>query len=627
MRSVALQTGLLFGLGALALIGCKNTTTLSGGSGGSGGSGSGAGDPSGGSGGGGNLPKATKVDILFDIDNSRSMADKQQILTLALDDLITGLTTPPCLDPGGKYVSQPGALVACPAGSTRQYAPVGDIHIGIVSSSLGGHGSDACAADGAGKASNNDKGHLLSRSDPTTGEQVPTYQNSGFLAWDPTQKLAPPGEASPAVIVQSFRDMVLGVGQIGCGYEAQLESWYRFLADPEPAKTVTLDAGGSVVLSGLDTVLLDQRKAFLRPDSMLVIVSLSDENDCSIREEGQYYFAAQQKGGSGTFHLPRARALCATSPTDPCCFSCGMQGPEDENGNPLCPDEPACKGADGSTAFLDDVADPNNLRCFEQKRRFGIDFLYPVERYVSALTSSTVMNRSGQLVANPIFSDLDSTDEASQIRDPGLVVLAGIVGVPWQDIAKNPEDLKQGFKTSAELTQENAGGQTTWDIVLGDFANAAKPLDPFMQESILPRSGTNPVTGTSITPPGGAPNPINGAEWTVVKKDDLQYACIMPVPEVRDCAMPGTFAGCDCEDMNNDSALCGPNPADSGNPTLQVRAKAYPSLRQLSVLKGIGNQAVVGSICATQITDPTLPDYAYRPVVASLIDRMKTRLR
>ena len=48
-----------------------------------------------------------KMDILLDIDNSRSMADKQQILSLALDDLISGLAAPPCLDVNGNLVAQP----------------------------------------------------------------------------------------------------------------------------------------------------------------------------------------------------------------------------------------------------------------------------------------------------------------------------------------------------------------------------------------------------------------------------------------------------------------------------------------------------------------------------------------
>ena len=37
-------------------------------------------------------------------------------------------------------------------------------------------------------------------------------------------------------------------------------------------------------------------------------------------------------------------------------------------------------------------------RCWQQKRRFGIDFLYPVDRYVDALTKTTVADREGNLV-------------------------------------------------------------------------------------------------------------------------------------------------------------------------------------------------------------------------------------
>ena len=117
-------------------------------------------------------PGCKRVDILFAIDNSRSMADKQQVLTLALGDLLSGLANPPCLDENGQLVPVGGPNDACPSGSARQFAPIADIHIGVISSSLGGHGSDACDPSGAGKASNDDKGHLLNRKDPTTTEKV-----------------------------------------------------------------------------------------------------------------------------------------------------------------------------------------------------------------------------------------------------------------------------------------------------------------------------------------------------------------------------------------------------------------------------------------------------------------------
>jgi hypothetical protein len=610
-----------FALLTLALAACKNTTSLagSGGDAGDGGTGGAGATGGGGTGGGGPLSKVTKVDILFGIDNSRSMADKQEILALALDDLISGLADPPCLDAAGNYVAQPGPLTPCPPDSQRRFHPVSDIHIGIVSSSLGGHGADTCAVTGPDTATNNDRARLLDRVDPLTDEEVPTWQDKGFLAWDPAQSLVPPGQGDEATLVQQFKDMVLGVGQIGCGYEAQLESLYRFLVEPDPPETVTLDQG-MVVWQGTDDVLLDQRRSFLRPDSMLVVVSMSDENDCSIREEGQYHLVAQAKGpGGAPFHLPRARSICETDPMNACCASCGQATPDG------CPEDPLCKDGNGQTTFLDDETDNINQRCFDQRRRFGIDFLYPVSRYIDGFTAGAVTDRSGQVVPNPVFSDLDPSDGAQPVRDPGLVIVTGIVGVPWQDIAKNYQDLKQGFKTAGELTQENINGHTVWDIILGDPDNSVPPLDPFMVESIFPRSGVNPVTGDATTL-AGFWNPINGHEFPNPMQDDLQYACIMPVPTPRDCTDPFQTS-CDCLEPDNENPLCAENPADGGNPTLQVSAKAMPGLRQLAVLRGLGERAVIGSICAGQLDDPTLPDYAYRPAVASLIDRMKGRLQ
>ena len=625
MRSVFVRRAAFVGALFLGVTGCKNLNTI-GGQGGSATGGS-TGGSTGGTGGSTEIGPVGKVDLLFNIDNSRSMADKQQILNLALGDLITGLTNPACLDDNGNVVSAPGPLADCPQGSARQYKPVTDIHIGVISSSLGGHGSDACNPSGAGKASNDDKGHLLDRLDPSTAQTVPTYKGLKFLAWDPKQALSPPGEDDSNLLLSSFRDMVIGVGQIGCGYEAQLESWYRFLADPNPPESIMLDGNQVIVPIGTDDVVLQQRRDFLRPDSMLVIVTLTDENDCSIKEEGQFYLAAQQKTVNGSpFHLPKARAICETSPQDTCCYSCGQIGPTDANGNPLCAADPSCKDVNGQTVMLDETTDNINLRCWDQKRRFGIDFLYPVDRYIGALSQGSVTDRDGNVAPNPIFSDLDTSDGVGPIRDPGLVLYAGIVGVPWQDVAKNPGDLKQGFKTAGELTQPDVEGHTTWDIILGDWP-VGEALDPFMHESLLPRTGTNPVTKTAVLPTDSSElNPINGHEWTIPKSDDLQYACIMPIPMMRDCSTPGTYSGCDCEDKTNDNPLCVKN-KDTNLPTDQVRGKAYPSLRELSVLKGIGDRAVIGSICAAQVTDASQPDYAYRPVISSLIDRMKSRLQ
>src|SRR5262249_21768532 len=77
-----------------------------------------------------------KVDLVLAIDNSRTRADKQQTRAIAVPDLVASLVTPPCVYPDtGKPASTPkGPLQKCPAGTEREYAPLLDIHIGIVSS-------------------------------------------------------------------------------------------------------------------------------------------------------------------------------------------------------------------------------------------------------------------------------------------------------------------------------------------------------------------------------------------------------------------------------------------------------------------------------------------------------------
>lgn len=623
MRHFILKSaGALSCAAIVAMAGCDNTTSVGGGSGGSGGAGGGSGGAAGGV---PSIGDVDKVDILFMVDNSRSMADKQQVMAVALADLVQSLANPPCLDASGTPIMNqpPSALDPCPAGSVRAHLAVNDIHIGVVSSSLGGHGADSCpdidpnSCSAGPNFGNNDKGHLLTRADECGGGDIPTYQNMGFLAWDPTGKMAPPGESDLDTLVQSFKDIVTGVGQLGCGFESQLEGWYRFLVDPEPYASISV-IDNKATPSGIDQTILENRKQFLRPDSLLVVMMLSDENDCSTKEFGQFYFANQLKGPNGApFHLPRARQVCATDPNDPCCRSCGQ-----DVGN--CPADPTCLDANGNIVMLGDLEDASNLRCFDQKRRFGIDFLNPVDRYINALSASVVPNRAGELVPNPIFSDLNPDDNVTTIRDPGLVVLATIVGVPWQDVARDPADLTKGYKSAKELDQLDAMGHSGWDIIVGSPGNYVPPLDPLMVESVTARSGVNPATGAALvnsSNPLG--NPINGHEYSIPFKDDLQYACVFDLPVPRDCSDP-SIASCDCKDSANDNPLCATDPM-TGEKTLQVKARAYPGLRHLEVAKSV--QGVVASVCPKQLTDPTAADFAYRPAVQALLERVSTRLK
>ena len=572
-----------------------------------------------------------KIDLLLVIDNSRSMADKQQILGLAVPDLVNELINPRCIDeatgdPAGQQPSN--ALEDCPvAGSKREFDPILDIHIGILTSSIGGHGADACEATAI--PSENDRGRLINRSG--TGMMDPpvaTHNDMGYLLWDPEGVQG--GEQDQANLIANVSSLVSGAGEVGCGYEATLESWYRFLVDPDPYETISLE-GDKAVLNGTDNVLLTQRREFLRPDSLLAVIMLSDENDCSIRDGGQFYFAAQiyQPGTNNPYHLPRPRAACGTDPGDECCRSCG----QDPAGG--------CSDAqDDCSSPLSNMEDNINLRCFDQKRRFGIDFLWPTTRYVEAVTQSQIADRYGNVVQNPLFTDLDPGDENSAVRDPGLVFVAGIVGVSWQDIARRLEDGTPDLLNGLDVEDNPEGGfqsgvelasNGTWDVILGDPScyhtdGGCLPQDPLMIESVDPRMGTNPVTGDATQPPGSGflANPINGHEYTIGGRDDLQYACIFPLGTPRDCTDSSQTA-CDCVDANNDNPLC-QDPMTGAFGQTQHYAKAYPGVRELEVLKNVGTQGIVGSICPAQQTDQMLSNFGYRPAVKAIVDRLKQAL-
>ncbi|MBI4705234.1 MAG: hypothetical protein HY744_29350 [Deltaproteobacteria bacterium] len=620
MHRLLVLLGLLV-TAAAVFAGCGEdvTSTSSSSSSGSTSSGSSSSSSSSSSGGGSHAGGTShKVDLLLVIDNSRSMADKQRVLAAGASHITGAFINPPCVDEAGALGGEQPADASqpCPEGTKRLFAPVTDLHVGVVSSSLGGHGADACnlEADPTGNASVNDQAHLLARTSPSGGGTVPTYQNQGFLAWDPGRDLEPPGTSDPAELEAGVVDIVNGVGEVGCGYEAPLEAWYRFLVDPDPYEKITLNDKMQAVLEGTDSVLLEQRKAFLRPDSLLAILLLSDENDCSIKDGGQYYFAEQifaPGSQSAPYHLPKPRAACAEDPNDPCCRSCGQSGGE------------GCdQSKDDCSGSLSPEDDQINLRCFDQKRRFGIDFLQPIDRYVAGLTSPQVPDRLGNLVANPVFAGK---------RDASMVYFAAIAGVPWQDIARRNGQGKPdlaaglgangkpvgGLQSAAELVQSGV-----WDVILGDPASYVQPTDPLMIESIEPRQGTNPVTGDVIAPPGAKimANPINGHEYSIPASNDLQYACIFSLKVPRDCQDPSQTA-CDCADPYNDNPLC--QAGDSSFDQTQYYAKAYPGRRHLQLLKAVGTQGVTGSVCPAQTADAAQPDFGYRPLLRALGEAMR----
>lgn len=601
-----------------------------------------------------------QIDLLFMIDNSSSMKDKQDVLRAAVPDLVDRLVNPRCVDANGTPApTQPtDPSAACTGGFTREFTAIDDIHIGIVTSSLGDHGGGATCPQSASTPlmveEDTDDGRLVGsrgRAGPTApapfinlyAEPVPP-DPAGFLNWHPNTIA---NETTPDALKQTFADMVLDTDQQGCGFEAQLESWYRFLADPAPPKSVDLapcpgaPSQQCAKRTGIDQTLLDQRKAFLRPNSLLAVIMLTDENDCSIEDKDQAYLVAEDD-----WHPPNGSTACGTNPNDPCCYSCQIGPPT--GAHCLAPD-PACAKsapqqdrAGGSGNF--------NLRCFQQKARFGVDFLYPTARYVNALKSPELCTSLDTLAmpadprdcpdgdgdgqpdvfSNPIYSDLTGGGAAPRAQE--LVFFGGIVGVPWQDIQTSTRDDGSSYpagelhyKTAATMLSDG-----TWDTILGD-PNASPPVlpnDALMVESTSPRgsgpaNAQTPLVGAS-GPRFGTPgsNPSNGHEWMDEAQGDLEYACVFPIPPRPD----GTAANTDCygRDPRDNDPLC--QNSDGTYGTTQYFAKGYPDLRELQVLKDFGDNSIVASLCAQQVTDATQQNYGYRPAIDAIVDRLKEQL-
>lgn len=597
-----------------------------------------------------------KIDLLLGIDNSRSMGDKQAILSEAVPDLINSLVTPNCVDDSGKPNGQradPSAEEGkeCAQGKA-EFKPIVDIHVGIVSSAMGGFGSDQCSdtatnpTDATLNAHNDDKGQLINRSGPKE-TVVPQASPSNFLSWFPTVKRnesKKPSEGStPFTEIQGFNQafsgLVGGVKEYGCGLEAQLESWYHFLIQPDPYDKVVRD-GNRAVYSGINQTILQQRADFLRADSLVAIVLLTDEDDSSVDPlalggQGWAFMnqvfpasagvaGAQRDQSRGGSTAPRGTSICKTDPTSDKCTSCGFKGSNAEVAN-----DPNCKENDG---FYGKNEDDMNVRFHKMKERFGIDPQYPIKRYVDGLTKAQVPDRAtehdgngnyiGQAKCrNPLFAknlpkSAQGDNDAALCnlekgpRSPDLVFFAVVGGVPQDLLHFDPNDAEK-----SKITNED------WVKILGTDPNRydQSGIDPRMDQSVAPRAGRPAPSAT----PGQ--NEENGQlrDWDT-KGQDLQYACTFPLNTPVQCGAANKET-CDCDGTKN-PPLC-------SAATTQSRAKAYPTIREFRVVNELKDQGIISSLCPITYAPGEKdkngapnPLYGYRPAVKAIVDRLKNAL-
>lgn len=170
-------------------------------------------------------PPPTTVDLLVLLDSSNSMAQEQANLTQSFNILTAALTAP-----------------------TDGVGP-DSLHVGVISTDMGtgGYAVQTCrdAIDG-------DDGILLHEPSPALAGCDDSYPS--YLSWNEGD--------DPAALDEDYACIgTLGTG--GCGFEQHLKA---------VRKAVTVHRDGA-------------NAGFLRDDSLLAILMVSDEEDCSIRED------------------------------------------------------------------------------------------------------------------------------------------------------------------------------------------------------------------------------------------------------------------------------------------------------------------------------------------------------
>jgi hypothetical protein len=127
----------------------------------------------------------------------------------------------------------PSSAAGCPRGWSPVRPPVENLNVGIISTSIGGHGASSCQRGDPGR-DNDDRAHLI----PTLRASAPNPHGQGFLQFRYGK------EFDREEIREALRAQIEAVGTSGCQYPAPLEAAYRFLVDPSPADEIIVDAQG-----------------------------------------------------------------------------------------------------------------------------------------------------------------------------------------------------------------------------------------------------------------------------------------------------------------------------------------------------------------------------------------------
>jgi hypothetical protein len=269
-----------------------------------------------------------QVDLLLVMDNSASMANSQVAMSAQLASLLRGLM----------YGNRAGSSSP---GATREFAPVDSVHVGIVSSDMGING--APPQKSCGNLSFSPVEHA--RATTTTFSAKPNGDDGLLListavavdgVWASGMQLVP-GEARCADVglsaarpyaeimplsvdvergIESAR-CVSKLGTNGCGFEQQLEAMLKALTPADSALRFFGDSRGQGDARD-GGIPAGPNRGFLRDDALLVVLQVTDEDDCSSSDPAGAIFdpAASAYAGSVSVRCALAANQSALYSTD-----------------------------------------------------------------------------------------------------------------------------------------------------------------------------------------------------------------------------------------------------------------------------------------------------------------------
>lgn len=209
------------------------------------------------------VTQINEIDLLFLVDNSASMRQEQDALIAEIPRLVQILAS--------------GDLQN--GGSTDDFDPVASIQVGVITSDMGIGGVNINAG---------------ARCTSTMGDDgILIDLHRGTDAACPTEPATPPfltfmaGMDDPLTFADSV-GCLANTGANGCAFEQQLEAVLKALTPADSAIRFPQSRGGTQVRDTAGHGGTGFNSGFLRQNSLLAIIMVTDEDDCSTSDLDLY---------------------------------------------------------------------------------------------------------------------------------------------------------------------------------------------------------------------------------------------------------------------------------------------------------------------------------------------------